>query len=77
VPQLRQRAFIVGWTQPGLFYFPDGTHYLPGARRTEGKQRFKTVADAFRGLPPPERPSPTAKRVALTIASRNRRWHGK
>jgi DNA (cytosine-5)-methyltransferase 1 len=77
VPQLRQRAFIVGWSRPGSFYFPDGTHYLPGHQEAQGKDRFKTVADAFRGLPTPERPSRTARRVALTIAKRNKQWHGK
>lgn len=77
VPQLRQRAFIVGWSRPGTFYFPEGTHYLPGTDRARSKRRYKTVADAFRDLPPPELPSRTAKRVAMTIAKRNRRWHGK
>jgi DNA (cytosine-5)-methyltransferase 1 len=78
VPQLRQRAFIVGWQRPGLFYFPRPTHYLPGEERyTNGRRRYLSVADAFRGLPVPEQPSRIARLVAQTIADRNRRWHGK
>jgi DNA (cytosine-5)-methyltransferase 1 len=79
VPQLRQRAFIIGWKRPGIFYFPKPTHYLPGERSKTCKRHlhpFGTVGDAFRGLPPAERPSSRARRVAKTIAERNRRWHG-
>jgi DNA (cytosine-5)-methyltransferase 1 len=77
VPQMRERAFIVGWQAPGTFYFPHGTHFLPGMPKGDGLRRFATVADAFHGLPSPEKPSHLAKRVAATIAERNRRWHGK
>lgn len=77
VPQMRERAFVVGWRPPGTFYFPRGTHYLPGMSPSDGLKPFATVADAFRGLPKPEEPSLLARRVAATIAERNRRWHGK
>lgn len=75
VPQLRERAFIVGWQPPGVFYFPRGTHFLPGSPRTGGLRRYATVGDAFHGLPAPQKPSRVARRVAATIAARNRRWH--
>lgn len=77
VPQLRQRAFVVGWRRPGVFYFPPATHYLPGQGRASNKRRYRTVNDAFRGLPSPEGPTFIAKRVAQTIAARNARWHPK
>jgi DNA (cytosine-5)-methyltransferase 1 len=79
VPQLRHRVFIVGWRGPGVFYFPPATHYLPGHQPNPKVRlkRYQTVNDAFRGLPPADRPSLQARRVAGTIAARNQKWHGK
>lgn len=77
VPQVRERAFIVGWQPPGVFYFPQATHCLPGMSHSRRFRPFATVGDAFKDLPNPERPSHLARRVAATIAERNRRWHGK
>jgi DNA (cytosine-5)-methyltransferase 1 len=77
VPQVRKRVFIVGSLTCGEFYFPTATHQLvTGPQRAERKRAI-CVASALRGLPPPDKPSAQAHRVAATIGARNERWYAR
>ena len=75
--QVRRRAFVVGWRVGGEFVFPAPSHNLAGRPARPWKKSTATVGTALKGLEPPLAPSPIARRVAQTIASRNQQWYGK
>jgi DNA (cytosine-5)-methyltransferase 1 len=53
VPQVRRRAFIVGFSNGQQFHFPKPTH--AGPETEEGRMRWITSWDALHDLPEPER----------------------
>jgi DNA (cytosine-5)-methyltransferase 1 len=77
VPQVRKRAFIVGWRGPGEFCFPAATHQLTSTPNRAWRKPAVTVGQALRGLPQAEAPSPIALSVAKSIPLRNKRWYGR
>ncbi len=77
LPQLRRRAFVVGWRLGGEFHFPTPTHQLPGRPAGPRAKPATTVGGVLAGLPEPLPPSPIGQRVAKTIVLRNKRWYGK
>lgn len=77
VPQLRRRAFIVGWHGSGEFYFPAPSHGVDGVRYRSNLAPAITVGRALAGMPEPSPPSAIAHRVAKTIPNRNRKWYKK
>jgi DNA (cytosine-5)-methyltransferase 1 len=53
VPQLRERVFIIGSRDGLRFQFPSPTHFRPdSAEALAGKDRHRTVWDAFADLAP-------------------------
>ena len=77
VPQHRKRVFFVGWKGSMSFFFPRPTHQVEGGPQRDWLKPSVTVGQALRGLPEPDPPSAVARRVAMTIPERNRKWYGK
>lgn len=73
VPQMRERVFIVGTRTNKSFVFPEPSHRNPQAASSD-KLHWKTVGDALKTLPKPDKPSAAAQRVSKTIKKRHLKY---